>query len=159
MGRTPRAAQSKGQRKQRVKFGDQRLRMSIDPATMDELKRKGLVPRWVNDEKSRVSDLKMRGYDFVSDPEKTIEAGEDNNNSDMGSAVSKVVGTHKDGTPMRAYLMVQNKEDYEEDQLLKERVNAQVDEAIRHGRPTGPQQTGMNEAGNKTYVKNVEYQP
>jgi len=160
MGRQPRENVAKEQRKQRMKYGDPRLRMSVDPKTMEEFKKKGLVPHWVNDVKSRVNDLQLRGYTFVNDPTKEIEAGEDSGNSDIGSAVSKVVGTNKDGTPQRAYLMVQQKEFYEEDQMEKEKINLQVDEAIRRGSPNGPQQTSENDGrGNKTYVKNVEYQP
>lgn len=159
MARPTREEQAKKARKQRVKFGDARLRMNIDPATADKLKRDGLVPRWVNDVKGRISELQMRGYDFVRDPDKEIQAGEDDNNTDMGSAVSKIVGTNADGSPMRAYLMAQDKENYEEDQALKEQVNMKVDEAIRAGEPMGPNASSVNSKDGKTYAKNIEYKP
>jgi hypothetical protein len=159
MARPTREEQAKKSRKQRVKFGDARLRMSIDPATAEKMKREGLVPRWVNDVKGRIPELQLRGYDFVRDPEKEIQAGEDNKNTDMGSAVSKIVGTNADGSPMRAYLMAQDKENYDEDQRLKEEINMKVDEAIRAGEPMGPNAASVNSKDGKTYAKNIEYQP
>jgi len=155
----PRAEQVAGQRRERIKFGDPRLRMTIDPETNERFKSGGLVPRWVNDDKGRIEKLKMRGYDFVSDPEAKIQAGEDNANTDMGTNVSKIVGTTKEGKPIRAYLMVQRQDDYTEDQGLKEAVNKQVDDAIRRGEPGGPNATAVKEKGGGTYVKNVEYTP
>ena len=158
MGR-PRAEQVAQQRRERIKFGDPRLRMSVDPATAEKFKREGLVPRWVNDDKGRVEKLKLRGYDFVRDPNSEVQAGEDNGNTDMGTAVSKVVDHTKDGKPIRAYLMVQRKEDYQEDQDIKELENKRVDDAIRRGEPGGPNQASVHDKHGGTYVKNVEYQP
>jgi len=157
----PRAEQVAGQRRQRIKFGDPRLHMTIDPATAERFKREGLVPRWVNDDKGRIEKLQMRGYEFVRDPSREIQAGEDSGNTDMGSAVSKIVGRTEglEGKPIRSYLMVQRKEDYEEDQGVKEEINAKVDEAIRRGEPGGPNMSAVKEKGGGTYVKNIEYQP
>jgi hypothetical protein len=161
MARTPRAEQEKAKRKQRkAKWGSPELKLTLDPETMEKFKREGLIARWSNDTGSNIQQRLMKGYEFVHDTEGQITVGDDDGNSDMGSRVSRIAGTNKDGTPLRQYLMVQTKENYDEDQALKERVNAQVDEAIRHGRPGGPQQTSMrDESGSKTYVKNVEYQP
>jgi hypothetical protein len=71
------------------------------------------------------------------------------------------VGSRKDGTPMYAYLMVTTKENYEEDAAAKEAVNMQVDEGIRGGSASGPNQApGLPKSSQGTMsVKNVEYTP
>lgn len=159
MARPSRADQARAKRKERVKFGTAKMNLSIDPATRQRLEKEGLVARWANDVKGRVEELRERGYEFVRDPEGQIEAGEKGGSTDMGSAVSKIVGENKDGSPMRAYLMVQSKEFYEEDQALKEEINQKTDEAIRRGTPSGPNQASVSEGGGRTYVKNVDYKP
>lgn len=156
----PRSKQVAQQRKQRLKWGDPKLRMSVDGNTVERLKREGKVPRWVNDDgKGRIERLKQRGYDFV--PDESVKVGDDENgNTDLGSRVSRIVGTHKNGEPMRAYLMVQTEEFYQEDQNEKEGVNKMVDDAIRRGEPGGPQQVNSNDGqGNRTYKKEINYQP
>lgn len=150
-----------GQRRQRLKWGDPKLRMSVDGDTVEKLKREGKVPRWVNDDgKGRIEKLQQRGYDFVADD--SVKVGEDGDgNTDMGSRVSRIVGTTKSGDPMRAYLMVQTGEFYEEDQSEKEARNKMVDDAIRRGEPGGPNQTNVaDQDGSKTFVKSeTRYQP
>lgn len=150
-----------GKRRQRLKWGDPKLRMSVDGDTVERLKKEGKIPRWVNEDgKGRIEKLQQRGYEFVAD--ESIKVGEDGDgNTDMGSRVSRVVGTHKNGEPMRAFLMVQVDEFYEEDQSEKENVNKMVDDAIRQGKPAGPQQVNSDDGqGNRTYVKSeTKYQP
>ena len=157
----PRSEQVMEQRKQRLKWGDPKLRMSVDSETVDRLSKSGLTPRWVNDDgKGRIERLQQRGYDFVTD-ESTKIGDDQQGNSDLGARVSRVVGTNKTGDPIRAYLMVQPSEFYNEDQEEKESVNAKVDEAIRRGEAGGPNETSFNDGkGNHTYIKKeTRYQP
>lgn len=160
MGRPSRAEAAESQRKQRIKYGDPKLRMSVEPSLKEKLEKQGKVARWVNDEKGRVEKLQLMGYEFVpSEGEQIGDPDTFGGNTDMGSRISKIVGSTKDGKPLRSYLMVQDKESYEEDQSLKEAENKKVDEAIRRG--ANPQ-TGEHEAdrsGSKTYAKNIQYTP
>lgn len=156
----PRQEQVASQRKQRLKWGDPKLRMSVDSNTIERLKKEGKVPRWVNDDgKGRVQKLQQRGYDFVSDENvKVGEGGQEN--TDLGTRVSRIVGTDKSGNPLRAYLMVQDSEYYAEDQSEKENVNMMVDDAIRGGKSPGSNETSSDDGkGNRTYVKHTEYNP
>lgn len=159
----PRAEQVAQQRRQRIKFGDPKLRLGIPPELKEELDKKGLIGRIVNDNgKGRIEGLRMRGYEFYTSDDMASQLGEPDasGTADLGSRVSRVVGLMPDGkTPMRAYLMVQRKEDYEEDQAIKEQENKRVDDAIRRGEPGGPNQAAVNEKGGGTYVKEVNYQP
>lgn len=156
----PRKEQVAEQRKARLKWGDPKLRMSVDGDTVERLRKEGNMPRWVNDDaKGRINQLQQRGYEFVIDD--AVKVGEDGaGNTDLGTRVSRIVGTHKNGDPMRAYLMVQPTEYYEEDQNEKENINKKVDDAIRRGEPGGSEQTSSNDGkGNRTYAKEINYQP
>lgn len=54
--------------------------------------------------------------------------------TELGAAVSRVVGTKKDGSPQRAYLARKPKELFNQDRREKMRVLDQLDDAIRGGR-------------------------
>lgn len=63
--------------------------------------------RFVKDDKmGRIDDFKHAGYELVKKEDGTYD--------------SRVVGTHKDGSPRHDFLMRQKKEYYEEDQRAKE---------------------------------------
>lgn len=115
-------------RKVRVPVGVQRMKMSAP-------ERKGYVRRWVNDEMDgRVNRFKEGGYEFVEDA--TMQIGDQNignENRNLGSRVSRVVGTQPNGEPKLAYLMEIKKEFYDEDQLAKEKINREIDNAIKSG--------------------------
>ena len=78
-------------------------------------------------------------YEFVLENEVPRKIGQGNlhqDNSDINGRVSRVVSRGKTA-PIRAFLMKIRKEWYQEDQLAKEEVNKQVDEALRQGTPGG----------------------
>jgi hypothetical protein len=95
--------------------------------------------RWINDVDGRPDRAIEGGYEFVMKDEVPKAIGQGNlhqDNSDMNGRVSRVVSKGKT-TPIRAYLMKIRQEWYDEDQVAKEGVNRQIDEALRQGTPGG----------------------
>lgn len=150
-------------RRERVTFGQMRSRLALDKTTQDRLDKLGKVPRWVNDEDDggRLRTLYDKGYDFlkadgsevIGDPDGGYQAPVE------GTHLRKHVGTSRGGGPMYAYLMVTDKENYEEDAAAKEAVNSQVDDAIRGGNAPGSGKTSDSSSSGSTYVKDVQYKP
>ena len=92
------------------------------------------VPRWVNDEGGRIGDALEGGYEFIQDPKAEGRVGDDPlHTQGMGSAVNIKVGTRDDGSPIHGYLMVIDKELYEDDQADKMARVDEVDDAIKRG--------------------------
>lgn len=115
-------------KRSRTPLGRLRSKMSIDHLNIPKDK----VPRWINDVGNRVQDALEGGYEFVNDP--NVKVGEDPMQvQGMGSAVNMKVGTKEDGSAQHAYLMVIDKELYDEDQREKARNLDQIDDAIKHG--------------------------
>lgn len=117
----------------RVPFGGPRLRLQLSAADRKEFDRRGMVPRWFNDQDGRIAQAEGAGYQFVT-PKQVTSLGSGaihGGNANVGSKVSLVVSK---GEPIiNAYLMEIKKEFYDEDQAAKEAVNAQVDEALALG--------------------------
>lgn len=87
--------------------------------------RPGYQRRWVNDNEGRLERAQAGGYEFVQD---TVAKS-----TDTGTHTSQVVGSKKDGSPMRAYLMELPGAWYAEDQAAKQAEVDKVDVAIRAG--------------------------
>jgi len=98
------------------------------------------------------------GYEFVTSVG-TIKVGDSKEKQEEGAKIKKLVGTHKDGRPMYAYLMAIKKKWYEEDQAAKEEQNKLVDEAIRGGQPSGLQHHNVDPSKGGSYIKNINYKP
>lgn len=123
-GRT-RAA--KERKRQRVPIGGRRTKLQLSQKDLEALK--DYHVRWINDQQGRIHSAEAGGYEFCT-PEEATSLGEGaihQENSDLGTRVSKVVDRH--GT--RAYLMKIRKDWYDEDQAEKEKNNAQVDQQLR----------------------------
>lgn len=113
-------------RKERVPLGVPRAQLAVP-------QRQGYTRRWINDDgKGRLQKAQEGGYNFVDDPD--LRVGEDDGGSRTDSRVSRVVGTKKDNTPLRAYLMEIPDEYFREDQASKQAELDEVDRAIKHGR-------------------------
>lgn len=114
-------------RKKRQKVQD--LRGSMAMTNMEE----GYMYRWVNDKPGHVQRFLDLGWEFVEDPDKTLEIGEDSEsaNTSMGSAVSQYVGVSKENRELRAYLMRIEEELYEDGQVDKAKELDKVDNALR----------------------------
>lgn len=116
-------------RKERIPFGVQHSRLTV--ANPDP----NYVYRWVNDDgRGRIDRATAGGYEFVqADSDQKVGTGSADGNSDVGSRVSRIVGTQEGGAGMRAYLMRIKREWYEQDQKAKQALVDQIDSAIKRG--------------------------
>lgn len=121
-------SRDRSSRKERVPLGVARTRLSIDESAKDP----NYNYRWITDKPGRLDSAQSGGYEFA--PEQ-VKVGQDvkDGNSDVGSRVSRVVGTNSDGTPQRGYLMRIPKEYFEADQAEKQRKVDDIDAAIKRG--------------------------
>lgn len=115
-------------RRRRVPLGTQRTKLNVpeDPR---------FKYHWFIDEPGRVESAVIAAYDFCSATE-FPEYGVDEvlpGNSDLGTKISRVVGSHEDGRPMRAYLMRIPMEYYQEDEQERMQAIDKIEESIRHG--------------------------
>lgn len=108
----PRKEETQQRRKQRGGVIGRRLGVNESLLDFDHF-----AYRWINDDPARIfSKTKEDDWDLVHQDGSEIK-GE----SDEGSAISQVVGTKPDGSPLRAYLCRKPKPYYEEDQAEKQR--------------------------------------
>lgn len=118
----------KRKRKSQGPLGGFNAKLSIPKGLVPDDK----MPRWVNDVDNRLQTFLDNDYEFVQAKEgmKIGDTGTDGN-TDIGSKISKVVGTTKTNEPMRAYLMMIDRDWYEEDQAEKQVKVDNIDRAIR----------------------------
>lgn len=93
--------------------------------------------RWINDTPARMhSKTKEDDWDVV------MNEGVKEDSADLGKAVRQVVGTHKDGSPMYAYLCRKPKSYFDEDQKAKHaELDRQLAELRRGNDASGAQQS------------------
>lgn len=123
------------ERETRVPLGAPRLKLKVD-------EKPGVVRRWINDKDSRLLYAEEGGYRYV---ERLTNVGTPDvipGNTDLGSRTSKVVGTNEDGTPLRAYLMEIDHDDYVKDQEAKEEAILATEDTIRNGNLDGKASDG-----------------
>lgn len=113
-GRPPRSEETAQRRRRR---GDSELakseRLPIPPEIKAELDRKGLVPRWVNDQGNRMHRFTVQDdYDPVEGVEPVP------------------VGTDEAGKPIMAHLLAKPREFIEEDQDRAEARRRETEEAL-----------------------------
>jgi hypothetical protein len=116
-------------RKDRVPLGVLRTKLRAD-------QREGFVRRWINDKPGRLDDAANSGYNFVTDPDSEMKIGDGNDVSQIagiGTVVSRIVGVHEDGRPMRSYLMEIEKDLYDGDQVEKMTALNEREDGIRRG--------------------------
>ena len=144
-------------RRKRTPLGVPRLKMTLDAATMSKLKAEDKVPRWINEKDNRIREAQDGDYEFITS--EGVSTGEDGKVEETDRKVRKVVGKHKDGSPMYSYLMAIPREFYEEDQKAKEDINRKVDDAIKGANPSGLDHHNIAPKHGATYVNRVDYQP
>jgi hypothetical protein len=118
----------KEERRKRVPLGVQRSKMTATNIP------NGYVPRWVNDDPpGRIKAAMESGYTMVN--AQGVFIGEDiaDGNTDLGSAVSIVVGRDSGGQPVKAYLMCIKQEWYDEDQAKKLEAVKDIENQIKTG--------------------------
>jgi hypothetical protein len=101
------------------------------------LDREKYAYRWLNDNPGRLMNkTKEDDWDIV------FNDGVKEDSTDLGNAVRQVVGTHKDGSPLYAYLCRKPKTYFDEDQSSKHRdLDRQLEEMRRGNDRDGNQQT------------------
>jgi hypothetical protein len=117
-----------GQDRKRIPFGAARSKLTAPH-------RAGFVRRWFNDVNDRISRAKDAGWDLVVDPDNAMPVGDGpgTRNTELGAAVSQVVGVDDQRNPVRAYLMEVRQDWYDEDQARKVEETKQTDRAIAEG--------------------------
>ena len=121
------AARNKA-RTQRVPLGKHRARLAVDPTLIPP----GKVGRWINDHPGRLIQAEQGGYAFVENPHAQVGEGEDRRDP-LSTKVCTVVGSKQHGSPLLAYLMVIDKDLYDEDQRAKQGQVDEIDKAIKEG--------------------------
>lgn len=106
-------------------------RLGTNPEYIDHTR---YAYRWINDEPGRLVAMTQHDdWDIVTNQGGAVKEDA----SDLGDAVSLVVGTLPDGSPKRAYLCRKPKKFYEEDQAEKQaELDAQL-EQLRRGNDRG----------------------
>lgn len=126
--RQPRTTEraSGDERKQRIPLGTLRSKLTAE-------RREGYHRHWINDTAGRLQMALDGGYEFVKvQGEKVGDFGHIGG-QDLGTMVSRIVGSHENGTPMRAYLMEIKQEWRDEDVAEKLKAAQDIDDQIRGG--------------------------
>jgi len=88
---------------------------------------------WENDEDGKIEQLLYEGFDFVS-PDEVRRGSDLVADMDLTNRISRYVGRHQDGSPLRAYLMKCPNEVWEQRQGRRQVQVNEWDEQIRSGR-------------------------
>ena len=118
-------------RKARVPLGVMRSRLSIENFNIPSNK-KG---RWVKDSPGRLENAVQGGYAFVEDPEIHVGQGE-NTRDKLSTKVCRSAGgndVRENGEPYKLYLMMIDRDLYDEDQAEKQRDIDSMDDQIHNG--------------------------
>ncbi len=103
------------------------MRMGVDPDLLDHTQFKY---RWVNDDERRLlMKTKHDDWEIMTDSGGAIKE----DSTDLGSAVSAIVGQHPDGSSRRAYLCRKLKKWWMEDQAEKQTTLDEQLERLRVG--------------------------
>lgn len=139
---------SRRREKKRVPLGVMRSKLSVSGYDIPEDK----VARWVNDKPGRLMAAEEGGYQFVVDPKATVGEEPLDGRDNIDQRVSRHVGPGEDGKPMKAYLMVIDKDLWEEDQEEKQREVDETDRAIRRGSIHGEPGVDGKYVGSETKI-------
>jgi hypothetical protein len=115
--------------RERVPLGAHRQKLSIDHLHIPENK----VARWVNDTPGRIGQAIEGGYMHVRSPQKETVGEDPLTTGNLGDSVNVVVGSNEDGSALTGYLMVIDKDLYDEDQAYKQAKLDELDKAIKEG--------------------------
>lgn len=78
------------------------------------------IARWVNDVDNRILKFQQGGWEFVTDQGVVVGQPTVESSKAVGKVVTKIVGTKKTNEPLYAYLMVIDRDWYNEDQRSKQ---------------------------------------
>jgi hypothetical protein len=124
-GREARQNEERRERRRRTDTtidGGQRLKLAIPPEIEAKLKAEHRTPRWVNDEGNRMHQMtNLDDYDRVEGVE------------------PRVVGTSKEGKPIKAYLCSKRDDFIAEDREKMDRPRRETEKALLRGKlPNDP---------------------
>lgn len=116
-------------RRKRIPIGVPRRKMSWDNQDPN------YEYRWVKGSHNRLKEFEDGGYEYVHGS--ASDAGDSDvineTGGNLGSKVSKFVGTNEDGTPRKDFLMRVKKEWYIEDQVEKRKYIDELESQIMKG--------------------------
>ena len=115
-------------RKARIPLGTPRFKLGADKFIPH-----GKVGRWVNDDPGRLHAATEAGYEFVADSTAHIGQGAGNEKDRMSTKIRRRVGTREGGDSKMAYLMIIDKELYDQDQADKQTNINRTEESLRRG--------------------------
>lgn len=112
---------------ERVPIGSARQQLTTE-------EREGYHRHWINDVGDRIEKALAGGYTFI--PKAGFKAGEgpEQGHTDLGSVVSKIVGTKANGEPLRAYRMEIPIDWYRADQERKHEPTRELMREISRGK-------------------------
>jgi hypothetical protein len=142
-GRLAREDQDTG-RKKRIPLGRPRFKLSAS-----QLIPPGKVGRWVNDDPGRLEAAEEGGYTFLNDAKAVVGESGENERDMLSTKVCRRVGTREGGHAKTAYLMVIDKDTYDNDQAEKEGEIKRMEDGLRRGEITQP---GGLKAGDGMYT-------
>ena len=111
----------------------ERIPLGIRFSKLTVPQRLGFERRWINDKPGRIEAAKLGGWSLVIDLDLKVGNVSENGNSELGHAISRVVGLHAGGNAMKGYLMEIPKEWYNEDQNVKRKKRMEIQESILRG--------------------------
>jgi hypothetical protein len=111
---------------ERIPFGGPQFKLQLSAADLKAAEKRGMKPRWFNEQDGRVQRAQAAGYTFI-DPKHARSVG----TIEDGKVVQVV--TKGGELVMKGFLMETKIEFFNEDQARKESVNAKVDEALALG--------------------------
>jgi len=135
-GRLPREEQHTG-RQARIPLGKPRLKLSAS-----KLIPTGKVGRWINDDPGRLEAAEEGGWTHLTDPKAKIGESAENERDMLSMKVRRRVGTRDGGESKVAYLMVIDKDTYDQDQAEKQQQIDGTEKSLRRGDVDGGLQAG-----------------
>lgn len=156
-GQEPSPEESKKKaRRQRVPLGKHRSRLAVDPALIPP----GKVARWINEHPAgRLQQAEAGGYAFVEHPNAEIGEGPGGRRDRLSTKMRCIVGTKPDNSPMYAYLMVIDKQLYDEDQREKQDQVDEIDDAIKRGGIATEDQDDARHRYIPDHGRGIKYEP
>ena len=143
-----------------------RIPMSVPVRRLEVPEIPGYHLHWFNGDRARIQRAMDGGYEFVDERDmRLIQGGlgsisTHSGNTDLGSQVSVASGTDEDGNPVRMILMKIKLEWYNEDQLLVDKRNQSVADALVGGQIAGDKEnpsdsTNFRYVGSRTKIPDM----
>lgn len=140
MNKEARGRNEETNRKARIPLGTQRRRLSLSHDKEEEMKFRGVVPRWINDRGDRLSEAQVGGYSFETDSKTASKVGDVSGSNDIAASpgvdtrIRRRVGYYEAGNPVYAYLMTIPQDIFDADQELKMKEIDDIEKGMLGGK-------------------------